>query len=96
MLTFQYLIKNFEEPATHSVAVEEVTLSEQVGYLSGLLQANAKLSFSTLLEQFESRLIVVVTFLAILEMLRNRQVKVKQTKLFDDLLISRGSHFGNE
>ncbi len=95
MLTFQYLIKNFEEPATHSVVVEEVTLSEQVGFLVGLLQAKSKLSFSILLEQFDSRLIVVVTFLAILEMLRNQQVKVKQTKLFDDLLISRGSQFGN-
>jgi len=95
MLTFQYLIKNYEEPVTHTVAVEEVTLSEQVGFLNGLLQANAKLSFAGLLEKFDSRLIVVVTFLAILEMLRNRQIKIKQSKLFDDLLISRGSSFGN-
>lgn len=95
MLTFQYLIKNYEEPVTHSIAVEEVTLTEQVGFLSGLLRANSKLSFSSLLAQFESRLIVVVTFLAILEMLRNRQVKVKQSELFDDLLISRGSKFEN-
>ncbi len=95
MLTFQYLIKNFEEPVTHSVAVEEVTLSEQVGFLSGLLQAKSKLTFSSLLEKFESRLIVVVTFLAVLEMLRNKQIKVKQSDLFDDLLISRGRQFGN-
>lgn len=95
MLTFQYLIKNYEEPVTHSVAVEEVTLSEQVGFLSGLLRSSSKISFVTLLEKFESRLIVVVTFLAILEMLRNQQVKVKQSELFDDLLISRGSKFEN-
>jgi len=96
MLTFQYLLKNYEEPLTHSVAVEEVTLTEQVGFLSALLQANARLSFAGLLAKFESRLVVVVTFLAILEMLRNRQVKVKQSKLFDDLLISRGSNFEND
>jgi len=93
MLTFQYLIKNYEEPVTHSVAIEEVTLTEQVGYLTGLLQVNAKLSFASLLEKFESRLVVVVTFLAILEMLRNQQVKVKQSALFDDLLITRGRSF---
>ncbi len=96
MLTFQYLIKNYEEPVTHSVAVEEVTLSEQVGFLNGLLRANAKVSFASLLEKFSSRLVLVVTFLAILEMLRNRQVMVKQSKLFDDLLISRGGSFDNE
>ncbi len=95
MLTFRYLLKNYEEPVTHSVAIEEVTMSEQVGFLNGLLQAKTSLKFSSLLEQFESRLIVVVTFLAILEMLRGRQIKVKQTKLFDDLLLSRGAEFGN-
>jgi len=95
MLTFQYLLKNYEEPSTHAVAVDEVTLSEQAGFLNGLLQAKTSLSFSSLLEKFESRLIIVVTFLAILEMLRSHQIKIKQTKLFDDLLISRGTKFGS-
>ena len=95
MLTFQYLLKNYEEPVMHSVAVEEVTLTEQVGFLSGLLQANKSLRFSSLLEQFESRLIIVVTFLAILEMLRSQQLRVKQTELFDDLILSRGTEFGH-
>jgi len=95
MLTFRYLLKNYEEPVTHTVAIEEVTLSEQVGFISGLLQAKTKLTFSSLIEQFESRLVLVVTFLAVLEMLRSRQLKVKQTKLFDDLILSRGKEFGN-
>lgn len=93
MLTFQYLLKNYEEPATHSVAVEAVTLSEQMGYLNALLRSSAKLSFVEVLSKFESRLVVVVTFLAILEMLRSHQIKVKQSKLFDDLHISRGQKF---
>ncbi len=96
MLTFQYLLKNFEEPLTHAVAVEEVTLTEQIGFLSGLLQADKNLRFSSLMARFESRLVVVVTFLAILEMLRSQHIHVKQTKLFDDLLISRGTEFGNQ
>ncbi|MEA3287307.1 MAG: segregation/condensation protein A [Candidatus Marinimicrobia bacterium] len=95
MLTFQYLLKNYEEPVTHSVAVEEVTMAEQIGFVDGLLRANTNLSFSNMLNKFESRLIIVVTFLAILEMLRSRQIKVKQTALFDDLLLSRGAKFGN-
>ena len=93
MLTFQYLLKNYEDPVTHSVAVEEVTLSEQVAFLSTRLRSSANINFSELLQQFENRLIIVVTFLAILEMLRNHQIKVKQTKLFDDLRISRGQNF---
>jgi segregation and condensation protein A len=93
MLTFQYLLKNFEDPVTHTVAVEEVTLSEQVGFLNTLLRSSAKISFLEVLSRFESRLVVVVTFLAVLEMLRNHQIKVRQSELFDDLLISRGQKF---
>jgi len=93
MLTFQYLLKNYEEPVTHTVAVEEVTLSEQVGFLNSLLRSSTKLSFTEILAKFESRLVVVVTFLAVLEMLRNHQIKVRQSILFDDLLISRGQKF---
>ncbi|NQV15902.1 segregation/condensation protein A [bacterium] len=96
MLTFQYLLKSYEEPDTHSVTVEEVTLSEQTGFLNSLLLAKNSLHFSSLVKQFESRLIIVVTFLALLEMLRSRQIKIKQTKLFDDLIISRGNEFGNQ
>jgi len=93
MLTFQYLLKNYEDPVTHTVAVEEVTLSEQVGFLNTLLRSSAKISFLEVLSRFESRLVVVVTFLAVLEMLRNHQIKVRQSELFDDLLISRGQKF---
>ncbi len=93
MLTFQYLLKNFEDPVTHTVAVEEVTLSEQVGFLNTLLRSSAKISFLEVLSRFESRLVVVVTFLAVLEILRNHQIKVRQSELFDDLLISRGQKF---
>lgn len=94
MLTFQYLIKNYEDPASHMVNVEEVSMAEQASYLVTLLQTQDKIQFSSLIQQFESRLVLVVTFLALLDMLRSRQVRIKQSKLFDDLLISRGKDFG--
>lgn len=93
MLTFQYLLKNYEEPLSHAVAVEEVSVSEQSAYLVSLLHTAKSVHFSALLQQFESRLVIVVTFLAILELLRTQKVKIKQTTLFDDLIISRGTDF---
>lgn len=94
MLTFQYLLKNYEDPSSHTVMVEEVSLAEQAGYLRHLLHTQDKVQFSSLMEHFHSRLVLVVTFLAILDMLRTRQISIRQTKLFDDLLITRGKDFG--
>ncbi len=94
MLTFKYLLQNYEEPAMHAVELEEVSLSEQINFILTRLETDPKLRFSSLIERFQSRLVIVVTFLAILEMLRAQQIKVRQTKLFDDLIISRGSVIG--
>lgn len=94
MLTFQYLIKNYEDPSSHTVNVEEVTLAEQAGFMLSMLQTQDKVHFSSLMEKFESRLVLVVTFLALLDMLRSQQVRIRQTKLFDDLVITRGKEFG--
>jgi segregation and condensation protein A len=95
MLTFQYLLKNYEDPTTHMVNVEEVTLAEQAGFLRSILQTQDKIKFSSLIEKFQSRLVLVVSFLALLDMLRARQIRIRQTELFDDLLITRGVNFGN-
>jgi len=78
----------------HAVELEEVSLSEQINFILTRLETDPKLRFSSLIERFQSRLVIVVTFLAILEMLRAQQIKVRQTKLFDDLIISRGSVIG--
>ena len=95
MLTFKYLLQNYMEPAMHAVELEEVSLTEQIGYLNNLLAESAEVRFSSLMERFQSRLVIVVTFLALLDMLRIQTIRVKQSALFDDLVISRGAQFGN-
>jgi segregation and condensation protein A len=45
--------------------------------------------FSELFPKFSSRQDVIVTFIAILELIRDGQIIVRQKKLFDDILLER-------
>ncbi len=96
MLTFQYLLKNYLEPSMHAVELEEVSIGEQSAFLVNALAEDAQIRFSALMEHMQTRLVVVVTFLAILDMLRSRRIRLQQSELFDDLILSRGERYGVE
>jgi segregation and condensation protein A len=65
-----------------------VTVAQQIERLRGELAASGLLSFTAFLRQAESRLEIVVTFLAVLEMVKLRQVAIRQDVQFGDILIS--------
>ncbi len=94
MLTFQYLLENYEAPPSHDVALEEVSTTEQASFLRFQLEQKRKLLFSEIMAQLGSRLVVVVTFLAILDMIRTSEIILEQHTLFSDLIIHQGARFG--
>jgi len=49
----------------------------------------SQIMFSELFPKFSSRQDVIVTFIAILELIRDGQIIVRQKKLFDDILLER-------
>lgn len=94
MLTFQYLLQNYEEPLSHEVTMEEVSTTEQGAYLKILLGQTEEVWFTEIMKELGSRLVVIVTFLAILELIRSREIIMEQNELFSDLRIRRGERFG--
>lgn len=69
-----------------------VSLQERIMDLQALIQENVLLSFNALLEKAESKSEVVVTFLALLELVKRRIVHVRQREHFGDIAIERVHH----
>jgi segregation and condensation protein A len=67
------------------------TVSEKIELLRQLMAANSGLRFSELFQQAASRMEVVVTFLALLELIRLKQVVVSQPAPFSEIEIWRAS-----
>ena len=68
---------------------EEISLTDKMAYVEGYINKNKKFYFRELLEKQSSKVQIVVTFLAILELMKTGMVGISQTKLFDDILIER-------
>ncbi len=78
---------NPPEPPIHSIAPLEVTIEEKLQELSQRLRSGRPLRFKQVLRQARGRMEIIVTFLAVLELIKQRQVRVQQPRPFDDILI---------
>jgi segregation and condensation protein A len=62
-----------------------ITIREKITLITGLLRQRKSVSFRSLLNGRNSRLEVVVTFLALLELIKRHLVRVSQEGLFGDI-----------
>ncbi len=66
---------------------EEVSLDDKMVYLSDYAVNHRRFSFRQLLEKQTSRMEVIVTFLAILELMKSGKINITQENTFDDIQI---------
>ena len=69
------------------IEMEEVSLPEKMDYVSTTIKKRKRCSFRQLLEEQSSKMEVIVSFLAILELIKIGQIEVHQDKTFDDIYI---------
>lgn len=67
---------------------EEVTLPDKLDYVIDYAKKNARFSFRDLLSKQCSKTQIVVTFLAILQLMKDGSIEVLQENSFDDIIIS--------
>ena len=64
-----------------------LTIRDQIALIQRRLARRSQVSFRGLLKQARSRIEIIVTFLAMLELLKRRAVRVRQEGMFGDILI---------
>lgn len=69
------------------IKFEKINVEAKHAEIKAVILAKRKLSFSELLKLSKTRLEVVVTFLAILEMIKAGTIRVLQSEVFDDIFI---------
>jgi segregation and condensation protein A len=65
-----------------------VSLPEKIAHLETLLDNEGRFSFNALLKEAQSRAEIIVTFLALLQLIKRRKVVVEQSQLFGEILVS--------
>lgn len=77
-----------EAPVDQVVSPVTVTIAQQMGLIERRLAAEGSIRFRDILRACKYRSEIVVTFLAILEMVKQRRIDVAQESLYGDILIS--------
>jgi segregation and condensation protein A len=74
--------------------VARVRVSERMAVIVELLSTRPSVLLEELIEQEHSRLVIIVTFLAVLEMWKRARIYVRQEGLFDPIVLERGERWG--
>ena len=82
------VLDRMAERPTALIRREPFTIAERIrGLFSRVAASSDGLTFSAACDDCESRLEVVITFLAVLELIRRGRVHVEQRELFDEIYI---------
>ncbi|MEJ2663450.1 MAG: segregation/condensation protein A [Spirochaetia bacterium] len=70
---------------------EEVTINEKITLIRELIEKREEFLFTDILLKSHSLLAVICSFLAVLEMVKSKEIMVYQNKMFGDIRIKAGS-----
>lgn len=74
------------------VIKEVVSISEKISHIQRLISEKLEMSMTQLIKDSKSKTEVIVTFLALLELIKQRVLTVEQSALFEDIMIKKTNH----
>ena len=86
---FREALHKVSEPSFYPIRRMTLTVEDRMKEISKILSLQEKIRFVDLLASDDTKAALVVTFIALLEMIRRRAVLVKQTKLFGEIWLFR-------
>ncbi|MEA1987107.1 MAG: segregation/condensation protein A [Candidatus Marinimicrobia bacterium] len=78
-----------DEPTPHNVTLDDVSVDDQVKFLYSFFITKTEVNFSTVTKKIKTRIVLIVTFIAILEMIKTQQIRIYQKELFEDFVIEK-------
>ena len=84
---FQELIHRLPDVNPYELQEDPIHLDEQIAFLKEQISSAKRLHFTTLIPVLKTRLRIIVTFMAILEMLRTNQIRVEQDDSFGEIIL---------
>ncbi|MFL3051229.1 MAG: segregation and condensation protein A [Candidatus Neomarinimicrobiota bacterium] len=86
---FNKLLESIPPPLQYDVEKEEIKIKEKLALILSYFVGKNQILFSELFPKFSSRQDLVVTFIAVLELIRDGHIRVQQKNLFDDILLEK-------
>lgn len=86
---FHEVVRRFEDQRVMQVAQEHVTIEQKIDEIRQRFLVHDKLVFSSFFREARSKRHLIVTFLALLELVRLREIWLFQKKAFEEIQITK-------
>ena len=86
---FQNVLKNISFRKDFEIHVDTYSVADRINYILEILNASETITFESLFTALDNKQEVIVTFLALLELMRLKLLRVQQVKQFDAIRIYR-------
>ncbi len=84
---FKRVIEGIKNKPVHQIRKINVSISEQIDFIFKKLEDMPQIHFLSLIEGIKQKIIVVVTFIAILELIKSKRITVKLSNNYNDFIL---------
>jgi len=89
---FKHVLEGVKEEPVHQIQRVNITIDEQIEYIINLIETHDEVHFLTLVENMKEKIRIIVTFIALLELVKIGRIKLKESKRFNDFLLLKGDN----
>lgn len=87
MIAFRKAMDNMPKVTYHEVRKIDVTVEQQAEFILNKLKASEVVLFQDMMREIKEKIVLIVTFVSLLELVRDKKIIVRQSKVFDDIRI---------
>jgi segregation and condensation protein A len=93
---FNEALKRAKPEELGEIFAEKWTVADKIDVILGVIARNREVSFTALFGERAGRHEIICTFLAVLELIRLRQVNITQKERFGEIILSGAEHVADE
>jgi len=96
LMAFRDVLGRIEPDTFHSIDAEDLTVEQRIAQLEEVLNRQDEMEFASLFMGLPTRWLIVVTFLALLELARLRRIVLIQARAFEPIIVTRTAEWSRE
>jgi segregation and condensation protein A len=89
LTAFKQVVDRIDKVQLYQIVGEDITIEERIDFILREVKGKPQIKFTDLFIHEKRKLMIVVTFFALLELIRLGRVKVVQEALFGEIIITR-------
>jgi len=95
LTAFKETIDRINEEQLYEISPEELSVEDRIERILSILGASESATFTQLFADIPRKIVAVTTLLAILELVKLKRIKIRQSLPFSELRVYRGDEFNS-